>query len=170
MPFDSGLTDALLVKYFHTGKSDKWIAERHGITVQAVSKRRKKQGLLRKPVVNQVSEALGKRWTVYTTPNRGSHHSAHQIKSLRFWLRRRLGDQTLKPDDIARAERWERQIRRENVVLCYDPTTKKGWYYRPRTPADGRLVIDWPSDWPEQPDENFRRALELPPEPEAESA
>src|SRR5690606_39990442 len=59
------------------------------------------------------------------------------------------------------AQQWERRIRTEGLVLCYDRDRPEGWYYRLRLPSDGRLVIDWPEGLP-FPDERFKRALELP--------
>jgi hypothetical protein len=168
MPVITGLTDQLLVKHFHLGWSDKRIAGEYGITVQAVSKRRTKLNLIRKPVARQVSEGLASRWTVYTTMGSDSHHNAYSMKRLREWLRWRLGDDKLSQDQIRRAKTWEERLRREDVVLGYDPDTPDGWFYRPRKPSDGRLVIDWPEDLP-FPDERFRRALELPPGPGNES-
>ncbi|MEU0912148.1 hypothetical protein [Streptomyces althioticus] len=168
MPVITGLTDALLIKYFHLGMSDQEIAEKHGITVQAVSKRRVPLGLFRKPVSRQVNDWLSERMEVKTSQWGPSHHKKYSSKRLREWLRLRLGDDLLKPDQISRARAWERRLRRENVVLGYDPETEDGWYYRPRQPSDGRLVLDWPEDLP-FPDERFRRALELPPDPDWES-
>lgn len=163
MPIDTGLTDALLVKLFHLDKSDAEIAEQFGITVQAVSKRRMKLDLVRKPVSRQVNEWLATRWKVFSPQEGTGHHNRYSAKALRVWLRRRLGDTTLSAKQVEMADRWERRLRRDNIVLCYDPDTEEGWYYRPRTPADNRLVIDWPRDLP-FPDERFRRALELPTE------
>jgi hypothetical protein len=168
MPWESELTDATLVKLFHLGRTDKEIAKDYGITPQAVSKRRVKLTLRRQEVVDKVAEGLAARWTVFTVPTAESHHSRHSARALKVWLRRRLGDDKLSPAQIKLADQWERNLRRRNAVLCYDPSTKDGWFYRPRTPADGQRVIDWPADLP-FPDEQFRRALELPPESEKES-
>ncbi|GAA0671451.1 hypothetical protein GCM10009535_58970 [Streptomyces thermocarboxydovorans] len=164
MPIQTGLTDAILIKLFHMGLSDKEMAEQYGISVQAVSKRRVLLGLRRKPVVREVNAYLAHRWKIKNTQGPNSHHKKHSAKALRVWLRRQLGDKTLKPDQLKMAEQWERGLRHRNVVLCYDPDTEAGWYYRPRTKEDGRLVIDWPQDL-EFPDERFRKALELPDEP-----
>jgi hypothetical protein len=161
MPIDTGLTDAILVKLFHLGKTDREIADQYGVTVQAVSKRRVKLDLIRKPVSRQVNEWLATRWQVFSPQEGTGHHNRYSAKALRVWLRRRLGDDTLSAKQIDMADRWERRLRREGTVLCYDPTTEEGWYYRFRTKADNRLVIDWPRDLP-FPDERFRRALELP--------
>lgn len=161
MPVISGLTDPLLVKLFHRGDSDKAIAAEFGISPQAVAKRRMKLNLVRKPVSRQVSEYLAHRWTIYTKQYEHSHHNAYSAKRLREWLRWRLGDDKLSKDQLHRAKVWEERMRRENLVLCYNPETVEGWYYRDRRPEDGRLVIDWPKGLP-FPDQKFKRALELP--------
>lgn len=161
MPVISGLTDPILVKLFHMGQTDKQIAETYGISVQAVSARRTRLGLVRKRFSRQVNEGLATRWTIHTTQGRGSHHNHHAIKCLRVWLRFRLGDQDLSEVQIQQAEGWVAELWQQNKVLCYDP--EQGWYYRPRKPRDGRLLVDWPKSIP-FPDERFKRALELPSE------
>lgn len=172
MPIDSGLTDAILVKAYHLGRSDKEIAKEYGITVQAVNKRLRKLGLARwtRPT-HEVKEWLAYRWDVKASASGGleSHHQRYSAKRLKVWLRRQLGDDTLSAQQLVQADQWERRIRARNEVLCYDPNRAEGWYYRPRRPSDGNLVIDWPRDLP-FPDDRFKKALELPPEPHKESA
>ncbi|MEU5166808.1 hypothetical protein [Streptomyces mutomycini] len=167
MPIISGLTDPLLVKLFHTGSSDKEIAERYGISVQAVSKRRMKLGLIRKPVSRQVNEALAERWKIWSPKEGTGHHNAYSAKALKVWLRMRLGDDSLSEKQLDLAEQWERRLRERDEVLCYDPDAPEGWLYRPRKPRDGCRVIDWPSGLP-YPSEEFKRALDLPPQPAPE--
>ncbi|MEU9258990.1 hypothetical protein AB0D68_10950 [Streptomyces sp. NPDC048212] len=164
MPIISGLTDPLLVKLFHTGSTDKEIAEEYGISVQAVSKRRMKLGLIRKPVSRQVNDGLSWRWERIWSPKEGTgHHNAYSAKALKVWLRMRLGDTSLSAKQQELARQWENKIRASNQVLCYDPDTPEGWFYRPRKPEDGRRVIDWPKHLP-YPSEGFKKALDLPPE------
>jgi hypothetical protein len=161
--------DPVLVRLFHKGVSDKQIADEYHVSVQAVNKRLTRLGLRRKPVSRQVSEYLSVRWKVHTVPRGGtSHHNLYSARRLREWLRLRLGDDQLSDEQKHRAQVWEERLRREGLVLCYDPEREDGWYYRPRTPADGRLAIDWPEDLP-FPDERFRKALEIPPEPAAQA-
>ncbi|KQX43529.1 hypothetical protein ASD97_26000 [Streptomyces sp. Root63] len=162
MPVISGLTDALLVKSFHRGLTDKAIAEEFGISVQAVSKRRMKLGLVRKPISRKVNEGLAARWSIWAPKEGTGHHNAYSAKALKVWLRMRLGDATLSAEQKNLALQWEGRLRDRETVLCYDPNRSEGWYYRPRTERDGRLVIDWPGDLP-FPSEEFKRALELPP-------
>jgi hypothetical protein len=168
MPIISGLTDALMVKHFHTGQTDKQIAEQYNISVAAVSKRRMKLGLIRKPVSRQVNEALAERWKIWAPKTGTGHHNAYSAKALKVWLRLRLGDDSLSEKQRDLAAQWERLLRERNEVLCYDPDTPEGWYYRPRTVDDERRVIDWPEELP-YPSEGFKRALELPPQPVSES-
>src|SRR5690606_26025691 len=98
MPVDTGLTDALLVKLYHLGKSDAEIAEEYEITVQAVNKRLNKMGLTRRTKPNrQVNEWLAYRWDIKASKVGGpdSHHQRYSAKRLKVWLRMRLGDDTL---------------------------------------------------------------------------
>ncbi|WP_327259933.1 hypothetical protein [Streptomyces sp. NBC_01240] len=161
MPIISGLTDSLLEKLFHTGLSDKEIAGRFGISVQAVSKRRMKLGLIRKPTSRQVNNWLATRWDIWA-PNEGTgHHNAYSGKALKVWLRLRLGDTTLSEAQEELAEQWERRLRERDEILCYEPGSRRGWFYRPRTAEDGQRVIDWPEGLA-FPDAAFKRALDLP--------
>jgi hypothetical protein len=169
MPINTGLTDQVLVKLVKLGKTDKEIAEMYDITVQAVNKRLVAMGMQRRTKPNQqVNDYLRYRWEIRATQGNDSHHNRYSAKALKVWLRRQLGDETLSMKQRVMADQWERRMRSSNEVLCYDPDRSDGWYYRPRTPEDGRLVIDWPESIP-FPDERFRKALELPPEPPAES-
>ncbi|MEU0952808.1 hypothetical protein ABZ353_10765 [Streptomyces niveus] len=161
MPIISGLTDALLVKKFHLGQSDREIAEEFGITVQAVSARRMRLGLDRRPIVKRVNTNLAARWQIKATQGANSHHNSHPIKMLKIYLRDRLGD-----DDVHQVQRdevalWIAGLQERDEVLCYDPESKSGWFYRPRTPQDGQRIIDWPADLPFE-DQGFKRALDLP--------
>jgi hypothetical protein len=155
--------DHELAKLYHRDVSDREIAERYGVTVQAVNKRLSAMGLFRKPISKQVNEALAARWTIWAPKDGTGHHNRYSAKALKVWLRRQLGDDTLSKAQLDMADRWERRLRRDNLVLCYDPNTESAWYYRPRTPQDGKLVIDWPKHIP-FPNERFKRALELPAE------
>jgi predicted transcriptional regulator len=162
MPVITGLTDQILIKLFHTDWSDKMIAEEYGISVQAVSKRRTKLGLIRRPVSRQVNEWLRARWPdMVSTKGSDSHHNDHSAQRLREFLRLQLGDKTLSDRQVALVQAWAEERRKKDDVLCYDPD--QGWSYRPREKRDGNLVIDWPRDL-NFPDEKFRKALELPPE------
>ncbi|WP_181727251.1 hypothetical protein [Streptomyces sp. PT12] len=69
----------------------------------------------------------------------------------------------MSPRQAADAARFERRIRRDDVVLTYDPESELGFTYRPRRPEDGCMVLDWPRDVP-LPTGEKRAALDLPPE------
>ncbi|AWN05279.1 immunity repressor [Streptomyces phage Ibantik] len=168
MPQDSGLTDAILVKLFHLGRTDNEIAGTYGITKQAVSKRRLKLGLERKPVSQQVNGYLAHRWAIWAPQEGTGHHNQHSAKALRAWLRWRLGDTSLSKQQLHLAQAWAEGLQERGEVLCYNPDLEEGWYYRPRRESDGRRAIDWPEDLP-FPDEKFKRALDLPPAPQKES-
>jgi len=167
MPVDTGLTDALLEKYFHLGWSNRRIAEEYGISVQAVSKRLTGMGLYRKPISRQVNEWLAIRWDIRAPKEGYGHHNSHAAQSLRYWLCMRLGDNDLSERQKRKAHKWVLGLQERNEVLCYDPDTPKGWYYRPRTAQDGQRVIDWPPGMP-YPSEKFKRALDLPAQPAPE--
>ncbi|MET9816887.1 hypothetical protein [Streptomyces sp. NPDC006355] len=160
MPVDTGLSDALLIKLFHLDWSDKKIAHEFHITVQAVSKRRTKLGLLRRPVSKKVNEWLRHRWPdMVSTKGSDSHHNDHSAQRLREFLRLQLGDKTLSDRQVTLVQAWTEERRKKDDVLCYDPD--QGWSYRPREKRDGNLVIDWPRGL-NFPDQRFREALELP--------
>lgn len=161
MPTISALPDARLVKLFHTGWSDRQIAEEYGISVQAVSKRRVKMGLVRKRIARQVSDSLAERWDILTPARGKAHYSEHSARMLKIYLRLRMGDTALSEQQKTMAKAWVQELIDRDQVLCYDPDLEEGWYYRPRTPQDERRVIDWPADLP-YPSEGFKRALDLP--------
>lgn len=164
MPVISGLTDPVMVKLFHKGWTDREIAEEYGITPSAVGQRRRKLGLHPNPVSLQVNKDLSVRWDIWSAKEGTAHHNLHSAKALKIWLRIQLGDTTLSEAQTHLAQMWVRGLMERGEVLCYDPGTEDGWWYRRRTPADRNLLIDWPEDLP-FPSEKFRKALELPPRP-----
>ncbi|MCX4554124.1 hypothetical protein [Streptomyces sp. NBC_01500] len=158
-------TDSVMIRLFHLGEPYKEIARQYGVSPQAVSKRMLGLGLERLPAANQASELLNYRWGSILTSQYGkSHHSHRAGKSLKVWLRARLGDDGLSDLQRETAAQWESRIRKKDQVLCYDRASIAGWSYRDRTPEDGRLVIDWPKDLP-FPDGASRSLLELPDPP-----
>lgn len=153
-------SDSVMIKNFHLGVTDKELAEQYEVTIQAVSKRMVKLGLRRKPIAERVSAGINARWGRIETHRYGkSHHKAWPGKMLRAYLRSRLGDEQLRRYQVEEASAWVGSM--ADRVLGYNPDVPEGWYYRPREPRDGRLVVDWPTEIP-FPDEEFRRALELP--------
>lgn len=162
MPVISGLTDPILIKLFREGKGDEEIAQMYGITKQAVSNRRTRLGLRRDRIARQVSEYLACRWSIKTTMGPDSHHNQWPIMRLREWARVGLGDKSLSSKQYESAVKWMEQRRDRGEVLYYDPESVKGWFYRPRTEKDERLLVDWPEDLP-FPSEKFRQALEFTP-------
>ncbi|WP_327294444.1 hypothetical protein [Streptomyces sp. NBC_01197] len=158
-------TDSVMIKLFHLGVPYKKIARTYGVSHQAVSKRMVGLGLKRLPAAEEVSELLNYRWGGILTSQYGkSHHSHRAGKSLKLWLRAKLGDDGLSDLQRETAAQWENRIRRKGLVLCYDSTSSAGWSYRDRRPEDGRLVIDWPPELP-FPDGASRSLLELPDPP-----
>lgn len=65
----------------------------------------------------------------------------------------------LKPDAARRLSNWYGRLRRESVVLDYQPASAP-WVYLQRKPEDGELLIRWPEDTPIN--ERQRAALTLP--------
>lgn len=156
--------DSELILMFRAGYTDKEIARDYGVTVAAVNKHRMRLVGPVKPIVNQVNDSLSVRWKVITGED-SRDQGAGIIKSLRVFLRRQIGDDSLNASHLAKAREFENRIRKNNVVVEYHPDNLVPWSYRPRRPEDGRLVVDWPHDLP-FPSEEFRQALELPEETE----
>ncbi|MFJ3084378.1 hypothetical protein ACIPJG_32125 [Streptomyces halstedii] len=161
---DTGLTNEILKKYFYMGLTDQQIADQFHISRQAVAKRRVEQNLRRIPVSTYVNKSLGLIWNIKSAQEGYAHHNAHEGKALKAFLRMQLKDPKLSEGQQELALQWANNLRRKERVLCYDRNTDKGWYYRPRTEADGARVIDWPKEVP-FPDEKFKRALDLPADP-----
>lgn len=156
-----------LKKFFQQGRTDKEIAEEYGVTQAAVNKHRLRLVGSVRPIARRVNEGLSVRWRVVTGED-SRDQGAGQIRDLRAFLRRQLGDDTLSPEQLAKAREFERRIRKNNVVVEYHPEETSPWSYRPRRPKDGQLVVDWPADLP-FPSEEFRSALTLPEIPAAEA-
>lgn len=156
-------SDSILMKLFHQKTTDRELAEIYGVTVQAVNMRIVGLGLRRRPFSQEANRLITQRWSIKPAKET-SHHKAHAIKALRIYLRKRLGDTDLSAKQVRLADAWETGLRSRNEVLCYDRDTEAGWFYRPRRPEDGRLVIDWPEDMP-RPERVDLEALELPETP-----
>jgi hypothetical protein len=162
MPTPKLPPDPVLLKLVRSGLSNSEIARLYGVTPQAVSKKVLALGIRRLPVSDEVNAGLRQRWgDIYSNPSSDSHHLTHPAKALKIWLRYRLGDSKLSQDQVSLAKAWIRGLSERDEVLCYDRDHPGGWYYRPRTPADNRLIVDWPESIP-FPDERWRKALELP--------
>ncbi|MFD8088958.1 hypothetical protein [Streptomyces malaysiensis] len=149
-------SDAEMSKLFVLGVSNAEIAARYDVSVQAVDFRWRKLELERMPVINQANAIIGKVWKVTATQDRGSHHAMSPVQSLRVWLRLQLGDKSLSERQRRAAVNFEKRIRRDNVVLAYDPETVKGFSWEPRTAADDRLVIRVPSGAERPPAEDLK--------------
>ena len=68
------------------------------------------------------------------------HRHDYAIIMLRREARRRAG-MHLSPEDEYALEGWLRGVRRDGVVLHYDPDTAKGWSYEyPRPGIDTDLI------------------------------
>lgn len=82
-------------------------------------------------------------WTV-----RKEHAFAHPALMLRTLGRRESGAE-VKPVKSRMLDKWLRDLRRDGLVVCYDPDCPPnpaspvhgGWYYSERRPSDGDALI-----------------------------
>jgi hypothetical protein len=140
-------SDAELTKLFALGQlNNREIAERYGVTPQAVNKRFQKLGLERRPFANDANAEIAKVWKVQATQEAGSHHAMFPIQALRLWLRIRLGDRELSMRQRRDALNFEKRVREKNVVLAYDPEKEQPFSWEPREPRDDRLVVRYPRE------------------------
>ena len=139
--------DSELTSMFHMGLTNQEIADYFKVSRQAVSKRLVRLGLVRRPYSDRANKIIGRAWKIKNTKTKTSHHCKIEIKYLRWLLRRNLGDQ-LNDDQNGRLDRWIQRIKEQNIILCYDPNTLHGFYYRERQLEDGDLAMDWPRDVP----------------------
>ncbi|WP_043470330.1 hypothetical protein [Kitasatospora sp. MBT66] len=156
-------SDSELSRCFIEGMSDPEIAARYGCTRQAVNAARHRLGYGRRPYVNQANALIGTVWRVQTA---AGHQTQGSIQGLRLWLRKRLGDDSLSARQKLTADNFEARIRREEVVLQYDPSSSNGFSYVPREPQDGHSVIRWPDLGPGRVrDPEAEKFLNLPATP-----
>lgn len=118
------------------------IAKLHGVTRQAVSWQKRTYGGAETP--RQVVNAS---WPWETTH---AHSCTKTFQNLRshgeFML---TGGRGMSEDKRSRLEAWWRKMRRENLVLEFDPnlppekgvSSVGGFAYRPRQVSDGSLLI-----------------------------
>lgn len=138
-------SNALLMKIFQAepDTKDAELAERYGVTPQAVSARRRRLGVHARPLSARISSMLP--WDLGQA--RGfDPHGAYPYISLRGYMRRRLGDEALGYTLEGYALSFYRKLVSENVVLAFSPGARgiRGFHYLPRIPRDGNLVIRWP--------------------------
>jgi hypothetical protein len=150
---------AELVKLFLQGYDDNELAEQYGVTPAAVNKRRLILEMRKKPIAHAVNNLIP--WEVKTAHRGASHHNNARLQGLKLYLRKRLGDDTLSERQMADAGRFERRIRRDGVVLDYDPDSDQGFHFRRRRAEDGRRVLAWPPGV-ELPSGEELKALDLP--------
>jgi hypothetical protein len=160
-PVTSLPSDAELLKLFLLGREDWELAQEYDVTIAAVNKRRIALNMRKKPIAHAVNELIP--WEVKTARRGPSHHSNSRFQGLKVYLRKRLGDQGLSARQAADADRFERRVRRDGVVLDYDPGSDQGFHFRRRRAEDGRRVLAWPPDV-ELPSGAELQALDLPDE------
>jgi hypothetical protein len=154
-----------LLKLYRNGFSDKEIAVQFDVTVQAVNLRLQQMGIKRAPFRAVAKEILEAAWPS-TETRRGEFIHLNRARDLYAFLRRQLGDPALTRNQRTAAERFDRLIRSQDVVMDLQPDAPGGpWVLLPRKPSDGRMVIRWP-EGRDLPKGELRAALDLPDEPE----
>ncbi|OKH95422.1 hypothetical protein [Streptomyces uncialis] len=150
-----------LSRLHRQGVTDVQIAARYGVTRQAVNKRLKLLKLSSKPPLTAKANALVP-WNVLAgQAGEPTHHTAYPLEGLKMLLRLRMGDDTLSQRQRADGERFERRLRKNpNLVLDYDRESVSGFFWRERTPEDGKLIVAWPAGV-ERPVEDIA-LLEMP--------
>ncbi|MGW3232459.1 hypothetical protein [Kitasatospora sp. NPDC001095] len=141
--------DLELSRLFALGVKNKEIAKRYDVTVAAVDYRLHRLGLWRMPTINQVNSLIGEIWKVKATTGAGSHHNQGPVQYLKYWLRSRLGDAQMSDQQMARGYRFEQRLRKEQLVVAYDPDSVAGFSYVARRPSDRSLVVRWPEGLPD---------------------
>jgi hypothetical protein len=147
-----------LLKLYRNGMTDKEIAIQYGASPQAVNARFVAMGLRR--YRQKVTAILESAWPTEET-RRGDFVHLNRYRDLCAFLRRRLGDSEMTPNQLRSAERFERAIRDGNCVLDFRPDSDEPWAFVPREESDGHMVIRWPAGR-ELPEGDLREALDLP--------
>ncbi|MFE5542786.1 hypothetical protein ACFQ71_03100 [Streptomyces sp. NPDC056534] len=160
--------DETLRQYFRDGLSDQEIAEMWGCSYQAVNLRFTKMGIERKPYRNIAAAILEAAWPAAEFSR--SRFRFNRVRDLTTYMRRRLGDDSLTPRQLQRADRFKAYLERNGEVLSldWDGPEENPWVFVPRTPSDGRLVVRWPAGR-ECPKGLHLEAISLPAAPVAES-
>ncbi|MFE3579412.1 hypothetical protein [Streptomyces vinaceus] len=130
-----------LIRLSQQGLTDEQIGKRYDVSGQAVNKALTLGGYYRRQVSKTVITELIP-WDVLTTKEKGSHHNTYLAKQLKGYLRAALGDDQLKESHLVAAARFEKRLRKDNVILTYQPGS--GFALEPRTPEDGALILRWP--------------------------
>ncbi|MFC9231343.1 hypothetical protein ACFTZI_20660 [Streptomyces decoyicus] len=153
-------SDAEMTKLFALGQlNNREIAEKYGVTPQAVNKRYAKLGLERRPHANDANAEIAKVWKVQATREVGSHHAMFPVQALRLWLRLRLGDRELSQRQRRDALNFEKRVRDKNCVLAYDPEEGQPFTWEAREPRDDLLVVRYPKEKGAPPLDELARFL-----------
>ncbi len=154
--------DDTLRGFFREGRTDKQIAAAYGCTISAVNLRFSKMGLSRKPWSNTATAIIEAAWPS-SDFTRSRFTASNSARNLWVFLRWRLGDPTLTPDQQRRVRNFTARMEREGNILVMD-WSREGhpWVFLPREPSDGRLVVRWP-EGRELPKGPHLEALMLPP-------
>ncbi|MFI1796368.1 hypothetical protein ACH427_03260 [Streptomyces sp. NPDC020379] len=156
--------DAVLRKLMQLGATDDELARSYGVTPQAVWKRRSGLGMLKKPIATRVHAALKEAWDVKSTsvPGRQSHHNKRPLQALKYYMRQRLGDETLSPTQLKQIGQFLENVSSGRFVIEYRRDTEAGFFYVPREARDEDLLVRWPEGVP-LPGADIVEAMRLPP-------
>ncbi|MEU1353871.1 hypothetical protein ABZ410_08195 [Streptomyces cinnamoneus] len=137
MPFDIlPPVETLLDLYYNKKLSQVQIAEKFGVTKQAVSSAM--SAYMTETPAEKVASLIP--WEMAD----GAHNRKYESKRVKAIMRRRMMDTTLSEQQ----RKWAAGIARrlQGEVLLYDPTSPDGFKWDERTQGDGRLFFRWPTD------------------------
>lgn len=134
----NGPDDLELRKLALAGASQAELAERYGVTQQAISKRLVALGIVRRGTATPVLRSMP--WDLAGHPDKRRILNGRPFNGLRYFVAKRLGDEL---SERAEADR-QTFIRKVNNGLVLTLDEAKGFVYVPRTETDGDLVIRWP--------------------------
>ncbi|MGW7284783.1 ImmA/IrrE family metallo-endopeptidase [Streptomyces sp. NPDC054847] len=157
-----------LRELYQKGLSDKSIAQRYGVTVQAVNWRLARMGIRRMPYSFMATEILQAAYPTSVGFRRSHYTQLNRGRELFSFIRWRLGDPTLSERQLHMAKRFAEYSHERNVVVSLDVSAEVPWVWLPRVSSDGRLVIRWPAGQ-ERPGAAHLQAITLP-EPRADEA
>jgi hypothetical protein len=125
-----------VIRWFEEGRTYQWMVdtylEKYNIeTVPSLwGNFRRRRGLTRR--ITRDDELIP--WHVQER-----HRWAYPVAMLRVEARKRAGLE-LREQDKARLESWRAMLDEQNVVVHYDPESKEGFSYVPRTKRDTDII------------------------------
>lgn len=120
------------------GKSHQEIADKFGVTRQAVQKRFSAMGLHIKGPKGRLAASLP--WDIAGREDKRRLKNSTPFHGLRAFLRVRFGEQLTARSQVALSH-FESHLKAGEVLALFDG---EGFVYVPRRAADGDLVVRWP--------------------------